>query len=343
MRTGKMKWKVFLDMDGVLADFDFGFKAILGVLPAEGFKKWGDYKVWKKLDEIPHFWLNLKPLPGYDKLLEFVSDKEVSLLTTPADSVKECRDDKKKWAKKYIGDVDVIFSNKKEQYASPNSILIDDKKENIDKFKKKGGIGIHHTSIDKTIKELESVFSEKRKASYEYNKDEVLYSTPWITLRKTPGDYVYVTTKPGVVLLPIRQVNNSIEVLLRREPSELFEENISLLSGRSDEGEGPIQTAIRELKEEAGLILSDESRYVDFGEIYHGRNNPIPDTLFFVFTDGAKQTTPTTDGTSYEEMSLSFWISVDDLKTLVITSKNSLLLSVCAKFFIGLEGLNENL
>ncbi len=45
----------------------------------------------------------------------------------------------------------------KPQYARKNRILIDDRKDTIDAWRAKGGIGIHHISTTSTIKQLKQL------------------------------------------------------------------------------------------------------------------------------------------------------------------------------------------
>jgi hypothetical protein len=45
-------------------------------------------------------------------------------------------------------------SSQKQQLAKPNRILIDDREDNIKRWKDKGGIGIHHINSADTIKQL---------------------------------------------------------------------------------------------------------------------------------------------------------------------------------------------
>jgi hypothetical protein len=79
-----------------------------------------------------------------------------SILSAPADS-KASEDGKKAWvAKNLKPQPEVIFrkSNRKQEFATPNSILIDDHGSNIERWKAAGGIAIHHTNINKTLSEL---------------------------------------------------------------------------------------------------------------------------------------------------------------------------------------------
>jgi hypothetical protein len=48
-------------------------------------------------------------------------------------------------------------AERKQEFATPNSILIDDRADNIQRWKDVGGVGIHHTSAENTINELEKL------------------------------------------------------------------------------------------------------------------------------------------------------------------------------------------
>jgi hypothetical protein len=45
----------------------------------------------------------------------------------------------------------------KQKYSGENNILIDDREDNIQQWKDKGGIGILHTSTANTIKQLKDL------------------------------------------------------------------------------------------------------------------------------------------------------------------------------------------
>ena len=48
-------------------------------------------------------------------------------------------------------------AERKQEFATPQSILIDDRKDNIDRWKEAGGIGIYHTSAADTIQQLKKL------------------------------------------------------------------------------------------------------------------------------------------------------------------------------------------
>jgi hypothetical protein len=154
-------YKIFLDMDGVLCDFILHFKNSFGVELKQGEYIQGKY-IYPKIKSVPHWWKDIPWMPDGKYLLnkcrQFSND--VCLLTTPAyeNSVPTCKQDKIDWVKKEIGDIEVIFSFHKEQYASQTSILIDDKKENTNKFNDAGGIGIFYNNTKDTIYQLKELF-----------------------------------------------------------------------------------------------------------------------------------------------------------------------------------------
>jgi 8-oxo-dGTP pyrophosphatase MutT (NUDIX family)/5'(3')-deoxyribonucleotidase len=331
-----MSYKIFLDMDGVIADFDKGVADTFGESADTVISSLGNMNFWKQVNDLDHFWLHLEPMPDSKQLWDYVKKYEVTLLTTPVNFVKTCKQDKKDWAKKYLGDIDVIFSASKEKYSEPQAILIDDREDNIKKFQEAGGIGILHTSAKNTIEQLEKEMKKTKKASADLKNDKTLYTTEWIILKETDGGYIYTITKPGVAILPIRQIGDHLEVLVRQQVSGLFGETTTIVTGRSDEGEDPLQTAIRELQEETGIIVSDPTSFVQVGDLYYGKNNPIPDTLFFVFIENAKTSyeKPETDGTIFEEFSQNYWISEYELESLLLVSEDPTLYSVLCKFLL---------
>ncbi len=330
-----MEYKIFLDMDGVIADFDKGVSHIFGQSPDSVIASLGNMNFWKQLNDIDHFWLYLKPMSDSGELWNYIKSYDVTLLTTPVSFVKTCKQDKKAWAEKYLGNIDVIFSAHKEKYAEPNTILIDDREDNIRKFNEAGGIGILHTSAKNTIEQLGAVLKKTKKASVDLENDKTLYATEWITLKETNSGYIYTVTKPGVAILPIRQIGDHLEVLVRQQISGLLGETITVVTGRSEEGETQLETAVRELQEETGIITNPES-FVKVGDLYYGKNNPIPDALFFVLIEElqTKYEKPETDGTIFEEFSKNFWVSEYELENLLLVSEDPTLYNVLCKFLL---------
>jgi len=79
-------------------------------------------------------------------------------LSAPSEK-NESRVGKHKWVKRELPGFHLILRSPehKKDFAAPNSILIDDREDNIDSWKKAGGIGILHKSANETIKELKKL------------------------------------------------------------------------------------------------------------------------------------------------------------------------------------------
>ena len=58
--------------------------------------------------------------------------------------------------KNKLNNTPLILANAedKQNYSSPNSILIDDRPSNIEQWRNKGGIGILHINTNDTLKQL---------------------------------------------------------------------------------------------------------------------------------------------------------------------------------------------
>ncbi len=148
---------IYLDLDGVLVDFAKGFEEHFGQSAEVTFRELGDDYTWHLIDKIPSFWSSMDPMPDADILWSYVSPYNPSILTKPAASVHNCKQEKLEWVKKYLGDVPIIFSSDKYSYADDSSILIDDKEENILPWEEAGGIGILHTDAASTIEKLKEL------------------------------------------------------------------------------------------------------------------------------------------------------------------------------------------
>lgn len=152
--------KIYVDLDGVLADFDTGFKLACG----QSLEEVGDANIWNVLR--PHadgFYAGLPLMPDA-KLLwhhlhksNFVDIQILSAIPRRAQFPTAERD-KRIWVAKHFGpDVRVNmgpFAVDKQNWCRPGDILIDDSEKNIPQWRSKGGVGILHTSGVTTIQEL---------------------------------------------------------------------------------------------------------------------------------------------------------------------------------------------
>lgn len=160
------KYTIFVDLDGVLVDFDKGYKELTGYNTSHA-KLQDKEEFWKLLNNSleqkniteKDYWSNLEWMKDGKQLWNYISRYNPYILTAPSRN-PESQEGKKEWVENNIGYVKkVIFSSsyKKQLYSKPNNILIDDREDIIKKWNDRGGIGIYHRSTSSTIKELEKI------------------------------------------------------------------------------------------------------------------------------------------------------------------------------------------
>ncbi len=158
--------KLYLDMDGVVADFDeYAFRT-LGVPPSQGV--YPD-EIWKQLASNERIYRDLIKTQYADNLVAECRDLAITknydlifLTAVPkANDIKWAFYDKVFWAREYFSNIPVHFgpySVDKWRHCQPGDILIDDRSSNIDEWRTAGGIAIHHITIDSTLFELSKLF-----------------------------------------------------------------------------------------------------------------------------------------------------------------------------------------
>ena len=146
--------EIYVDMDGVLADFFGEWAKIMGV------NHWSDipsqYNIEDALERIRNtedFWLNLPLTDNAKNLLNLIKQVKGSykILSSPLANDPRSEPHKKDWVAKnlnFFPPQEVIISHNKAQYATqadgtPN-ILIDDYGVNIKAWEAAGGYGFKH-------------------------------------------------------------------------------------------------------------------------------------------------------------------------------------------------------
>ena len=157
---------LYLDLDGVLADFVLQCKLRLKMHPEEFPSR---NKLMEEIKSCPGFFATMPVLPGAQALMEFCktwarnpnNNYSVYILTAaPPTADNHCASDKKEWVRKNFGDVPVVVVNSgrdKYKQAKPGDILVDDMEENILPWKQAGGTGILHTSVRSSIQQLRNL------------------------------------------------------------------------------------------------------------------------------------------------------------------------------------------
>jgi len=153
-------YKIYCDMDGVLTDFESRFEYFTGMSPKDYEKKNGIGGFWNLIDvEVGvRFWVGMSWMPQGERLWNFISPYKPDLLTSPSRD-NNSRLGKNLWVKNNLNPkpkVIFAYSADKQRYANENSILIDDKKSNINEWAAKGGIAIRckNGNVDHVIEKL---------------------------------------------------------------------------------------------------------------------------------------------------------------------------------------------
>lgn len=161
-------YKIYLDMDGVVADFDKRFEDLSGLLPDDFISKNGKNAFWDLIDEKHKvgFWVGIPPMENAKQLVDFVSQYNYVMLTAPS-TKKQSRLGKNLWIRNHTGDIfptkpRVIFKAAKEKHkVKPQltdlDILIDDKASTIDNWNASGGTGILYKSAPQVISQLKKL------------------------------------------------------------------------------------------------------------------------------------------------------------------------------------------
>jgi hypothetical protein len=151
--------RLYLDCDGVLADFDSGATAILGLPPRAYEAKHGLGRFWQKLASAPDFYFGLPLMPDAVELFEAVKHLHPTILTgLPRGNW--AADQKVRWAAKYFPGTKIIttMARDKRDHAKEGDVLVDDQKRHAHLWEEVGGVFVHHKSARQTLKELARYF-----------------------------------------------------------------------------------------------------------------------------------------------------------------------------------------
>jgi hypothetical protein len=144
--------KLFLDLDGVLADFDRGVETVTGRRPQQLPIK----AMWKALAKHPDFYGTLELMHDAQVLWEFCRPHDPTILTglPLGDWAPE---QKRRWVAAMLGpEVPVItcMTRDKHHYSGEGHVLVDDRAGTQAAWEATGGTFILHTSAAQSIAEL---------------------------------------------------------------------------------------------------------------------------------------------------------------------------------------------
>ena len=151
--------RLFLDCDGVLADFDGGVRALTGLSATELQARRGVGGFWKALATAPDFYAQLDPLPDAQALVDAVRHLAPTILTgLPMGQWAEPQ--KRAWAERHFSGVPVItcFARDKHRHGLAGDVLVDDSLRLSAAWEDMGGRFVHHENAEDSLAVLRKIY-----------------------------------------------------------------------------------------------------------------------------------------------------------------------------------------
>ena len=151
--------QLYLDCDGVLADFDKGATAVLGLPPRAYEERHGLGRFWQQLARAPDFYFGLPLMDDAMELFEEVRHLDPVILTGLPHG-NWAADQKVRWAAKYVPGTRIIttMARDKRDHAKEGDVLVDDQLRHSALCIEAGGVFIHHHRAAQSLAELREYF-----------------------------------------------------------------------------------------------------------------------------------------------------------------------------------------
>ena len=155
---------IFLDCDGVLADFDSYAADYFGKHPREYERLMGSERFWRELEAKGDFYRNLPVMRDAHKLVDGVRHLNPTILTgCPRGNWAEQQ--KIDWAHEHFPGIPVITcrSADKRLHSKPGDVLIDDWPQHRHRWIEHGGVFISHYDAETSLATLWAHYPTLRK------------------------------------------------------------------------------------------------------------------------------------------------------------------------------------
>ena len=158
-------------MDGVVANFEKRYIELFNESPGSSRDRKEFSNNWTKFIEGKNF-ETLDWWPGGPELITYLGKNNLDVEILSSSGGNKYHDlvveQKKNWIKTFNlpeqWKINIVAGRKKKaEFATPDSILIDDTLDVIEAFNKAGGIGIHHKDVGNTIMLLNILLDKAHK------------------------------------------------------------------------------------------------------------------------------------------------------------------------------------
>ena len=157
--------QLYLDCDGVLADFDRGATKLLGMPPRTYEKRHGIAAFWREIARHPDFYGTLPLMPDAKELFAAVRHL-IPVILTGLPRGARAAPPNIPWAAPPLTPTQIrsVMAGDKRNHAQRGDILVDDQIKHAHLWEGAGGIFVHHRDAESTIAKLRELIPEEMAA-----------------------------------------------------------------------------------------------------------------------------------------------------------------------------------
>ena len=155
----KEKPRLFLDADGVLADFDDGVRRLLGMSAKQFIAEHGRGAFWGRLAKAQDFYSSLPEMPDARLLFEGVKHLKPTILTGLPIG-KWAAPQKIEWAAIHFPGVPIVtcMARDKHMHMHSGDVLVDDREKHREAYEAAGIVFVHHDNAKASLRKLATIF-----------------------------------------------------------------------------------------------------------------------------------------------------------------------------------------
>ncbi|WP_430912862.1 5' nucleotidase, NT5C type [Methylobacterium sp. sgz302541] len=152
--------RLYLDLDGVMADFDAHFPAVFGL----DHRGMADDAMWKTINAHPSYFRDMPPCAGAIAFFRSIEHLRPIILTAcPRTNYPHVARQKRAWVREHLSEHVTVLPvlggrNKPLFMQEPGDVLIDDWDRNTEAWEKAGGVAILHRDFEATAAALVGLF-----------------------------------------------------------------------------------------------------------------------------------------------------------------------------------------
>lgn len=154
--------RIYLDLDGVMADFDRSFRECFGL----DCREMADNALWAQINSHKFFFRELPPCEGAIEFFRSIEHLDPIILTAcPKSNYAHVAGQKREWVREHLSTRVTVLptwggSSKPLFMHARGDILIDDFERNTSRWEKAGGRAILHRTFDQTSAVLRAILED---------------------------------------------------------------------------------------------------------------------------------------------------------------------------------------